>query len=98
MNGLSKTGLVDELYRRVGPNHGQLTKTAVRDMVDELGRLAADQLTSGRDMVIPNVATLKRSDQAARTGRNPATGEKIEIPAKRVVKAKPAKQLRDAVL
>ena len=98
MNGLSKTELVDELYRRVGPDHQQLTKAAVKDTVDELGRLAADQLTDGRDVVIPNIATLKRTDQPARTGRNPATGEKIEIAAKRVVKAKPAKQLRDAVL
>ena len=34
----------------------------------------------------------------ARTGRNPATGEAIEIPPKQVVKARIAKQLKDAVL
>ena len=33
----------------------------------------------------------------ARTGRNPATGESVEIPARQIVKAKPAKPVQDAV-
>jgi DNA-binding protein HU-beta len=41
---------------------------------------------------------LVRRDRAARTGRNPATGEAITIPAKTVVKARVAKALKDKLL
>ena len=98
MNALSKTELVDELYRRVGPDNSQLTKTAVRNTLDELSRLTADQLTEGHEVVIPNIVKLTPRDQPARTGRNPATGKAIDIPARTTVKAKVAKALRDAVL
>jgi DNA-binding protein HU-beta len=48
--------------------------------------------------VMPGIGRLVRVERKARTGRNPATGEAIKIPAKTVVKARIAKQLKDAVL
>ena len=47
---------------------------------------------------MPGFGKLVKVARKARTGRNPATGEAIKIPAKTVVKAKIAKQLKDAVL
>ena len=47
---------------------------------------------------IPGLGKLVLVDRKARIGRNPATGEQIQIPAKRVVKFRIAKQAKDAIL
>jgi DNA-binding protein HU-beta len=47
---------------------------------------------------IPGLGKLVLVDRKARIGRNPATGEQINIPAKRVVKFRIAKQAKDAIL
>ena len=47
--------------------------------------------------VLPGVAKLVVQQRERRTGRNPATGAPVEIPAKQVVKARIAKQLRDVL-
>jgi len=47
---------------------------------------------------IPGLGKLVLVNRKARTGRNPATGETIQIPAKRVVKFRVAKAAKDAIL
>ena len=47
---------------------------------------------------IPGLGKLVLVNRKARMGRNPATGEKIKIPAKRVVKFRVAKAAKDAIL
>lgn len=48
--------------------------------------------------VLPGVGRLVRQDRKARMGRNPATGEAIKIPAKKVVKFRIAKAVKDAIV
>jgi DNA-binding protein HU-beta len=48
--------------------------------------------------ILPGIGRLVRVDRKAREGRNPATGEKIKIPAKKVVKFRVAKAVRDAIV
>ena len=48
--------------------------------------------------VLPGIGRLVRVDRKARMGRNPATGEAIKIPAKKVVKFRVAKAAKDAIL
>ena len=48
--------------------------------------------------MLPGLGKLVKKQQAARTGRNPATGETIKIKAKKVVKFRLAKACKDAVL
>ena len=48
--------------------------------------------------VMPGIGRLVRVDRKARTGRNPATGESIKIPAKKVVKFRVAKAAKDAIV
>lgn len=76
----------------------------------EIGNKAAKQfLTAFADMavretkkkgvfVMPGIGRLVRVDRKARTGRNPATGEAIKIPAKKVVKFRIAKSVKDAIV
>jgi DNA-binding protein HU-beta len=47
---------------------------------------------------LPGLGKLVLVNRAARVGRNPATGEQINIPAKRVVKFRVAKAAKDAIL
>ena len=48
--------------------------------------------------ILPGIGRLVRVDRKARMGRNPATGETIKIPAKKVVKFRVAKAVKDAIV
>jgi DNA-binding protein HU-beta len=75
-----------------------LKRTQVREIFDELQSLAESEMQSNGEFVLPGMVKLVKQNRQARMGRNPATGESIQIPAKTVVKARIAKQLKDAVL
>ena len=70
----------------------------VRDFFDALQQLSEAELKRAGEFVLPGMVKLVVQNRKARVGRNPATGEQIQIPAKTVVKARIAKQLKDAVL
>ena len=76
----------------------EMKRTQVRDLFDELTRLSEKELKRCGEFVLPGMVKLVKQQRKARTGRNPATGEEIRIPAKTVVKARIAKQLKDSVL
>jgi DNA-binding protein HU-beta len=71
-------------------------RTQAREFFDELTQLAEKE--GAGEFVLPGMVKLVVQKRKARMGRNPATGEAIKIPAKTVVKARIAKQLKDAVL
>ena len=75
-----------------------MKRSDVRDFFDELQKLSEEQLKGSGEFTLPGMVKLVKQDRAARMGRNPATGEQIQIKAKTVVKARIAKQLKDAVL
>jgi DNA-binding protein HU-beta len=68
------------------------------EFFDELTILAEKELKRSGEFVLPGMVKLVVQKRKARMGRNPATGEAIKIPAKTVVKARIAKQLKDTVL
>jgi DNA-binding protein HU-beta len=76
----------------------EVKRTQARDYFDELTMLAERELKRSGEFVLPGMVKLVVQKRKARMGRNPATGEAIKIPAKTVVKARIAKQLKDAVL
>jgi DNA-binding protein HU-beta len=67
-------------------------ETALNTLVDLAVKGAAEGFT------IPGLGKLVKVDRAARTGRNPATGEEIQIAAKQVLKFRIAKAAKDAIL
>jgi DNA-binding protein HU-beta len=75
-----------------------IKRAQAREFFDELQQLSESELKRSGEFVLPGMVKLVRQERNARTGRNPATGESIQIPAKTVVKARIAKQLKDAVL
>ena len=73
-------------------------RAQARGFFDELAALAEKELKRSGEFVLPGMVKLVVQKRKARMGRNPATGEAIKIPAMTVVKAKIAKQLKDAVM
>ena len=72
-------------------------KTA-RAFLDSLASMAISEVKKNGMFVLPGIGRLVRVDRKARTGRNPATGESIKIPAKKVVKFSVAKAAKDAIV
>jgi DNA-binding protein HU-beta len=73
-----------------------LSKKQVTETLDQLLTLATKEAKNG--FVLPGFGKLVLANRKARMGRNPQTGEPIKIPAKRVVKFRIAKALKDSVL
>ena len=65
---------------------GDLTKAKAGQVLDELLAFITDSLESGEDVILKKVGRLYLKERPARKGRNPRTGEEINIPAKTVVK------------
>ncbi|MFN8059190.1 MAG: HU family DNA-binding protein [Vicinamibacterales bacterium] len=76
----------------------EMKRVQVRELFDELNALAEKELKRSGEFTLPGMTKLVVQKRKARMGRNPATGEAIKIPAKTVVKARIAKQMKDAVL
>ncbi len=66
----------------------ELSKMAINDVLGSLTDVIVDDLLNGRRFNLNGVGSFRVKLRAARTGRNPRTGETVKIPAKRVVKFK----------
>ena|SRR5271157_1399045 len=91
---LSKTKIVSHMAEKIGSPK----KTAAL-FFDELFKLAVKESKGGAGkFVIPGIGRVVKAHRKARMGRNPQTGEAIKIKAKTVVRLRPAKAFKDAVL
>jgi DNA-binding protein HU-beta len=86
-----------QLVRSLAESCEVPNKTA-RNFLDNLGGLAIAEVKKNGVFVVPGLGRLVRVDRKARMGRNPATGEAIKIPAKKVVKFRVAKAAKDAIV
>jgi DNA-binding protein HU-beta len=84
-----------QVYATLADKSG-LSKKQVRAFLDDLAELAYQEAPNG--FTIPGIGKLVLVNRAARMGRNPATGETIQIPAKKVVKFRVAKACKESVL
>lgn len=92
---MNKQELINEIHSRTKE---VITKAGVEDVLTLLADIAQAHLTQpGAELTLPGIGKLKAVAKPARTGRNPSTGEEIEIPAKTAVKFVAAKALKDAV-
>jgi len=74
-----------------------LSKASASRAVDAVLESITDALSEGDQVTLVGFGTFSVRDRAARTGRNPRTGESIEIPASKVPGFKPGKALKDAI-
>jgi len=74
-----------------------ITKASAGRALDSLIDSVTTELASGGEVALVGFGTYKVNDRAARTGRNPQTGEAIQIAAAKVPAFKAGKALKDAV-
>jgi DNA-binding protein HU-beta len=91
MAGMSKTALIRHLAEK-----NDMTRAQVVGFMDSLVSTAYKEAKNS--FTIPGLGKLVLVNRKARMGRNPATGEQIKIPAKRVVKFRVAKACKDSIL
>ncbi|MBQ7190986.1 MAG: HU family DNA-binding protein [Kiritimatiellae bacterium] len=77
---------------------GEVSKKQALAIYDKLLAIAYEGAKAEKGIVLPGLGKLIKVQQKAREGRNPATGEKIKIKAKKVVKFRLVKACKDAVL
>ena len=86
----------DELIRKVASGVG-ISKTDAAKSVDSVFSNITSSLKSGNEVRIVGFGTFLVTNRAATTGRNPRTGESIQIPAKKVPKFRAGKSLKESV-
>lgn len=74
-----------------------ITKQSAEMMLDALAAVTSHELALGEAVTIPGIVKLAPKERAARTGRNPSTGEPIEIPARTAITAKVVPSLAKAL-
>ena len=76
----------------------EVSNKVAKGFVTAYADLAVKETKKNGVAILPGIGRLVRVDRKARMGRNPATGETIKIPAKKVVKFRVAKAVRDAIV
>ncbi|PIY96451.1 MAG: DNA-binding protein [Candidatus Kerfeldbacteria bacterium CG_4_10_14_0_8_um_filter_42_10] len=93
MSKMTKSQLMTTLAEKTG-----LAKKDVVTMLEALTELAYSETKSAGEFTLPGIGKMVKKHRDARTGRNPATGEQIQIPAKTVLKFRVAKAAKDSIL
>ncbi|MFF2857323.1 HU family DNA-binding protein [Peribacillus sp. NPDC058002] len=89
---MNKTDLVNTVATQA-----ELTKGDAKKVVDALFETISNTLAKEERIQLVGFGTFEVRDRAARTGRNPQTGEEIQIAASKVPAFKPGKELKEAV-
>ncbi len=76
----------------------ELSKKSASSIIDEMAMLAIAETKKAGSFTLPGIGKLVLVKRKARMGRNPATGETINIPAKTVVKMRVAKACKEAIV
>ena len=88
---MNKGELVEEVVNQTG-----LTKKTSREAVDAITSVITDTFAREEKVTLVGFGTFKVKERKARRGRNPQTGQIIQIPAKKVPTSRPRSGLREA--
>jgi DNA-binding protein HU-beta len=75
-----------------------LKRAQVKELFEELANLAASEVKDSGEFALPGFGKMVLSERKAREGRNPQTGETIQIPAKTALKFRLSKGMKDSVV
>jgi len=89
---VNRTELVQAIAAKAG-----LTNTVADAALKAFQEVLVEQLSAGESVTIPGLLAISRAERSARTGINPQTGEKLEIPAGFRVKLSAGSALKRAV-
>lgn len=89
---MNKTGLVDKVVSTTG-----YAKKDVGNVVDATLEAIKEALSNGDNVSLIGFGNFEVRERSARKGRNPQTGEALDIPATKTPAFKPSKQLKESV-
>lgn len=89
---MNKTELINAIAEKAN-----LSKVQAKAALDATINTISEQLANGDKVALIDFGTFAVSEKTARTGINPRTKEKIEIPARKAVKFKAGAELNDVV-
>jgi DNA-binding protein HU-beta len=89
---VNKTELIDAIADRTG-----VAKSTVDAVIKGMTDTIEENVAKGDKISIPGFASFQKVKRAARTGRNPRTGETIQIPASATVKVTAGARLKGSV-
>lgn len=89
---MNKKELVEKLAADTNMNKAEAGRA-----VDSIFGTISEALTNGDKVAFPGFGTLEVRDRAAKQGRNPQTGETIQVPARKTIAFKAGKTLKDTV-
>ncbi len=89
---MTKKELADVIHTRIG-----LSKREAAEIVEFFFDIVKEKLSDGEGFKIPKFGSFRVQNRKSRKGRNPATGETIEIIKRKAVVFKPSRYLRDAI-
>jgi len=86
---MTKSDIVEKVYEKIG-----FSKKETMEMVDSVFDIIRDTLTEGDRVKIANFGNFEVRQKRSRKGRNPQTGEAMEISARKVLSFKPSVMLK----
>ena len=89
---MNKAALIEQMAKDI-----KLPKTTCKEALESIIKTIEKTLKKNKTVVLTGFGTFSTMKRKARTGINPATGKKMQIPAKRVPKFKPGKKLKDLI-
>ena len=89
---LTKSDIVEDLNNKIG-----LNKREAKELVDLLFNDIKSLLSEGHEVKLSGFGNFQLRDKSSRPGRNPRTGEDVEISARRVVTFKSGQKLKESV-
>jgi DNA-binding protein HU-beta len=90
---MNKAALIEQMAKET-----KLSKTACKNALESFIKAIEGTLKKGKSVVLTGFGTFAVMKRKERIGINPATGQKMKIPSKRVPKFKAGKRLKDMVL
>ena len=89
---LTKADIVERVYKEAG-----FSKKEASDLVELVFKVIKDTLAQGEKVKISGFGNFTIRDKATRLGRNPQTGDSMEISARRVLTFKPSQVLKEDI-
>jgi DNA-binding protein HU-beta len=94
---MTKAELIDAVNKRAADEGIDLTKKDTRTLVDIVFETVSGSIEDEQRFSYPNFGTFNVKHRKAREGRNPRTGDPIQIPASNTVGFKPSPALKDQI-
>lgn len=94
---MTKSDFIDTVYQRVNDEGADITKKDTNALFDLIFDTLAEAVNEDERFAVPGFGTFELRHRKARKGRNPQTGEEIQIPASNTVGFRPSSNLKDRV-